>query len=73
MTDIELLLVHSSVQDCLTVFKQMIKKWIEWFVLDGHTWNHLAEKKNKLELVEKYYSQNINKYIFYLQVVCITI
>ena len=25
MTDVELLLVHSSVQDCLTVFKQMIK------------------------------------------------
>ena len=30
VTDVELLLVHSSIQDCLTVCKQM--RWIEWFV-----------------------------------------
>ena len=54
MTDVELLLMHSSVQDCLTVCKQMIKKWIGWFVLDGDTWNLLAVKKNGLKLVEKY-------------------
>ena len=31
-TDVELLLVHCSIQDCLTVCKQI--RWIEWFVLD---------------------------------------
>ena len=32
MTDVELLLVHSSIQDCLTVCQQI--RWIEWFVSD---------------------------------------
>ena len=29
--------------------------------MDGDTWNHLAVKKNKLKLVEKYYEQNVYK------------
>ena len=56
---------------CIAVFKTVWLQiydweWTEWFILDRNTWNHLAAKKNKFKLVEKYYFRMFTNHMYSL-------
>ena len=68
VTDVELLLVYSSVQDCLTVYKQM--RWIEWFIKDEIFEIIWLWRKISLSLLKILFAKCL-QIMYSLQVMCI--